>query len=81
MLVAGVAQHMAKEADVCQRIGQGGAIDGEKLGGGRAVGPLAQQQRDQAQQGEGEDHRRIEANDDLFQDGYLFSNAFKGSIL
>ena len=81
VLIAGVTQHVAEEADVGQRISQGGAVDGEELGGGRAVCPLAQQQRDEAQQGEGQDHRRVEANDDLFQDEYLFSNAFKGSIL
>ena len=53
VLIAGVTQHMAEEADIGQRIGQRGAVHGEELRRGGAVGPVAQQQGDQAQQGEG----------------------------
>lgn len=46
-------QHMAEKAYVCQRVGQRGPVHGEILRRGGTVGPVAQQQGDQAQQGEG----------------------------
>lgn len=44
---------MAEKAYVCQRVGQRGPVHGEILRRGGTVGPVAQQQGDQAQQGEG----------------------------
>ena len=81
VLVVRVAQHVAEEPHVGQRVGQRCAVHGEILVGRRAVGPVAQQQGQQAQQGKRQDHRCIEAYHDLLQLDSLFSNAIKASIL
>ena len=54
-----VAQHMAEQPHIEQRICQGGAVDTEGVEGGPPAGEPVQQQDTQGQQEKGQDHRRI----------------------
>ena len=56
---AGMAQHMAEEPDVKQRVFQRTAIDAEQVLCGPAARPLPQEQSPQGEQKKGQDHRRI----------------------
>ena len=47
MVPAAVAQHMAEEPDVKQRVFQRGTVDAEQMGGRPAAGVLAQEQHPQ----------------------------------
>ena len=59
MIPAGMAQHMAEEPDVKQRVFQRTAIDAEQVLCGPAACPLPQEQSPQGKQKKGQDHRRI----------------------
>ena len=59
MIPAGMAQHMAEEPDVKQRVFQRTAIDAEQVLCGPAARPLPQEQSPQGEQKKGQDHRRI----------------------
>ena len=54
-----VAQHMAEQPHIEQRIRQGGAVHAEGVEGGPPAGEPVQQQDTQGQQEKGQDHRRI----------------------
>ena len=54
-----VAQHMAEQPHIEQRICQGGAVDTEGVQGRPSSGDPVQQQDTQGQQEKGQDHRRI----------------------
>ena len=47
MVPAAVAQHMAEEPDVKQRVFQRGTVDAEQMGGRPAAGVLAEEQHPQ----------------------------------
>ena len=64
--VVRVAQHMGEHAQIGEGVGERGAIDGEQQPGGPLSGELAQSQCSQGEQEEGEYHRRIILNSQLF---------------
>ena len=57
--VVGMAQHMAHQPEIGQGIGEGGAVDAEKSGGGPAAGEVSGDQSRQGQKSEGEHHRGV----------------------
>ena len=59
MIPVGVAQHMAEEPEIEQRVFQGAAVDAEQVPRGPAAGPLPQKKGQEREQKEGEDHRGI----------------------
>ena len=74
--VVGMAQHMAKEADIGEGIAQRGAVHAKELRGGVAAGHAIKTQRQQTQQCKGQHHRCIESNHKFFQGIILISVSF-----
>ena len=54
-----MAQHMAEQPDVEQRVLQRGAVDTEQVHGAPPVRPLVKEQHQQREQKKGEDHRGV----------------------
>ena len=59
MVPIGVAQYMAYQPDIEQRVLHGGAVYAEQMAGGPSIGPAVQQQYKDAQQREGQDDRGV----------------------
>ena len=59
VLPPGVAQHMAEQPDVEQRVLERRAVDAEQVHGGPAAGPVVEEQHQKRQQKKGEDHRGV----------------------
>ena len=54
-----MAQHMAEQPDVEQRVLERRAVDAEQMHGGPAAGPVVEEQHQKRQQKKGEDHRGV----------------------
>ena len=76
-----VTQHVGEHTQIRQRVAQGGAIDAEIAIGGGAVRPVAQNEGDEGQEGEGQQHRGIKADHNASHGEYLFSKSLGYSIL
>ena len=59
MVPIGVAQYMAYQPDIEQRVLHGGAVYAEQMASGPSIGPTVQQQYKDAQQREGQDDRGV----------------------
>ena len=77
MIPAGMAQHMAEQPDIEQRVFERGAVDAEQVHGRPAVRPLAQKEHQERQQKKGEDHRRVvlqlQRKFSTFRNGFILS--------
>ncbi len=77
MIPAGMAQHMAEQPDIEQRVFERGAVDAEQVHGRPAVRPLAQKEHQERQQKKGEDHRgivlQLQRKFSTFRNGFILS--------